>query len=97
MKTVKRKKKGDVSELIFYSLLISLPILQVVIFYFYVNFNSFTLVFKSYDSLTDSFYWSSQQIGLNFKQLWNDLRSMLLLNALKNSLIIAYLLVKLKT
>ena len=46
MNTLKRKFKGDKGELIFYSALVALPILQVLIFYFYVNFNSILMSFK---------------------------------------------------
>ena len=53
MRTKKIKRKGDISELIFYCCIIALPVLQVLIFYFYVNFNSITMSFKQYDTLQE--------------------------------------------
>ena len=84
MNTQKRKFKGDKGELIFYSLLVALPILQILIFYFYVNFNSVMLAFKEYDGGVD-FSWN---FGANFPDLWQDIKSLKLLIALKNSLIV---------
>ena len=46
MKTPKKVITRDKSELTFYCSLIALPILQVIIFYFYVNFNSVMMSFK---------------------------------------------------
>jgi hypothetical protein len=40
MRTTKTKRMGDKSDLIFYWCLVALPLLQIAIFYFYVNFNS---------------------------------------------------------
>lgn len=38
-------------ELVFYIAIMALPILQTLVFYFYVNFNSFLLAFQEYDGL----------------------------------------------
>lgn len=84
MKTLKRKFRGDIGELIFYSALIALPLLQIVIFYFYVNYNSVALAFKSY-SFEDGFYWD---FDANFPKFWLEVKSLKLLRAFKNSLII---------
>ena len=65
MNTLKRKFKGDKGELIFYSALIALPILQILIFYFYVNFNSVMLAFKEFDG--KDFIWNPDY---NFPTLW---------------------------
>ncbi|MBO7345693.1 MAG: sugar ABC transporter permease [Clostridia bacterium] len=46
------KKKGIDKKLLFYIMLISLPLLQYAIFYIYVNINSFVLAFTSTDALT---------------------------------------------
>ena len=85
MNTLKRKFKGDKGELIFYSALVALPILQVLIFYFYVNFNSVMLAFKEYSAEAKGFVWN---INANFPKLWFDLKTWKLLHALKNSLIV---------
>lgn len=84
MKALKRKFKGDIGEMVFYGALIALPLAQIAIFYFYVNFNSVMLAFKEFDG-KDSFIWN---FGANFPQLWLDLTDMTLLNALKNSFIV---------
>lgn len=38
-------------ELVFYIAIMALPILQTLVFYFYVNFNSFILAFQEYDGI----------------------------------------------
>lgn len=86
MKTTKIKRKGDISELIFYICIIALPLLQILIFYFYVNFNSLALAFKRYTGeITDTFVWDFK---VNFVDLMEDLTNNVLLDALKNSLIV---------
>ena len=86
MKETKVGNKGDRGELIFYCSLIALPILQVIIFYFFVNFNSVLMAFKSYDTINDTFYWD---IGANFTRFWNELtKTSILADAFKNSLIV---------
>ena len=84
MKTLKRKFRGDMGERIFYGALIVLPLLQIAIFYFYVNYNSIALAFKSY-TFEDGFYWD---FDANFPRFWLELKSLRLLRALKNSLIV---------
>lgn len=42
---------------IFYVCLLVLPIIQTLVFYFYVNFNTFGMAFQSYDSSTNKFVW----------------------------------------
>ena len=50
---VKKRKKGVFDgKLLFYCFLLSLPLLQYLIFYIGVNINSFFLAFTSYDKLT---------------------------------------------
>jgi ABC-type sugar transport system permease subunit len=86
MKTMKRKFKGEMGELIFYSALIALPLLQIAIFYFYVNFNSFLMAFQKY-TFKDGFTWNG---WTNFKNIWLDLTgpSSTLLKALGNSAVV---------
>ena len=84
MKTTNIKRKGDRGDLIFYSLLIALPLLQVVIFYFYVNFNSILMSFQRYDTLKNKFIWDA---GFNFSRFWKELTTTsILTDAFKNSL-----------
>lgn len=87
MKATNKKQKGDRGELIFYCCLVALPLLQVAIFYFYVNFNSILMAFKSYDRLSDTFYWD---FGANFSRFWQELtmKSSILIDAFKNSFIV---------
>ena len=75
MKLTKLKRKGmrDVGELIFYICLVALPILQVAIFYFYVNFNSFLMAFQKYEPLSMSANKFSWDGFTNFKLLWKKL------------------------
>ena len=86
MKATNKKQKGDRGELIFYCCLVALPLLQIVIFYFYVNFNSILMAFQSYDRLSDTFYWD---FGANFSRFWNELtKTSILIDAFKNSFIV---------
>ncbi len=86
MKATNKKQKGDRGELIFYCCLVALPLLQVAIFYFYVNFNSILMAFKSYDRLSDTFYWD---FGANFSRFWNEMtKTSILIDAFKNSFIV---------
>jgi ABC-type sugar transport system permease subunit len=86
MKTTTKKRKGDTSELIFYISLIALPILQVLIFYFYVNINSFTMSFKTYDTLKDKFEWAGL---VNSERLWYELtETTIIKDAFINSVVV---------
>lgn len=86
MQTIKKKRKGDTSELIFYCLLVALPVLQVTIFYFYVNFNSVLMSFKTYSTLENKFTWD---LGANFVRFWNELtETSILWDSFKNSFIV---------
>ena len=86
MQTHQKIRKGDMGERIFYCLLIALPVLQVAIFYFYVNFNSVLMSFKSYDTLANKFTWD---FDVNFVRFWSELtETSIIRDALKNSLII---------
>lgn len=72
-------------DMIFYASLVALPLLQWLIFYFMVNFNSFFLAFKSYTSLGNE-----QWVGFeNFRRAWSDLtlKNSNLSNAFINSLL----------
>ena len=78
-------KVRNAGELIFYSCLIALPLLQLLIFYVYVNFNSVFMSFQSYDTLTNKFTWD---FGVNFVRLWSEVKSSILIDALINSVAI---------
>lgn len=61
-----RKQK----QLIFYILLVALPVLQFCVFYIGVNINSFLLAFRNYDIETASYSWA----GLtNFSKVLQDI------------------------
>ena len=51
------KSKSERKRLLFYSLMIALPLAQVLIFYFGVNINSILLAFKQYDGTTGAYSW----------------------------------------
>ena len=58
------------TKLLFYICLLVLPLTQFLIFYVYVNFNSFVLAFESYDVFTNT----SKFVGFdNFEKIFNDL------------------------
>ncbi len=71
LKKLKRKGMRDVGELIFYCCLVALPLLQIAIFYVYVNLNSFIMSFQTYDRVAGTFTWDWGVF--NFTKLWNEL------------------------
>ena len=87
MKKQKSIQTAKRSDLIFYLCWIILPIIQFLIFYCVVNFNSFTLAFKKYNVNTGNFDWEG---FYNFKDLFRNLTlpGDPLPTALKNSLIL---------
>ncbi len=50
VETVKKKRKADRGGNIFYVVMMALPILQFIIFYIVVNFNSILLAFQNYNN-----------------------------------------------
>lgn len=85
MQTTKKRRITDKDDFIFYLALIALPILQVIIFYFYVNFNSVLLAFKKYDKINDTFIWNQ---CANFTKFWKEIKDGLFLTKLKNSFVV---------
>lgn len=78
-------KKYSKSEMIFYTLLISLPVIQVLIFYFGVNLNSFLLAFQKYDILNGTYSF----VGFdNFKWAIEMFKDPIFFHSFKNSLIV---------
>ena len=77
--------KKKYKDLIFYILLIAIPLAQFCIFYIYVNFNSVLLAFKRFDYDTGLY----RYVGVeNFARVFRDFASSELVSAsVKNSLI----------
>ena len=63
-------RSSKYKQLIFYCGFMALPIIQLIIFYFVVNFNSIMLAFKSYDTETGEFVWSGLS---NFRNIFSNL------------------------
>ena len=76
----RRRNKGDV---VFYSALMILPVIQILIFYFGVNFQTITMAFQRYDVYTDSFIWD---LKTNITQFLTDIQSIGFWAMIKNSL-----------
>lgn len=76
------KRKVLLRNSIFYVVMAGIPILQVIIFYIYVNFNSILLAFKTYDEATMSYKWlTGGEIFSNFKEFLNGLTTLPFLRA----------------
>ena len=87
-KTMLTKRKID-KKLIFYIACFALPVLQFLIFYIGVNFQSILLAFQKYDGKTTSFYFDKQDLWVNFQRVYEELtETETLLISLKNSLIL---------
>lgn len=85
-----KRKKTDWRELLFYTCLIALPLVQFAIFYVAVNFNVILLSFKSYDTLSGTYSWTLS----NFSRVWSELTSTTILrDALLNSLLVWFFVV----
>lgn len=84
--SLKSKKKID-KELVFCLLMVAFPVLQFIVFYIIVNFNSFLLAFQRFNGDLAEVKYSF--VGWeNFKTLWIDLTETTNMRAaLKNSLI----------
>lgn len=77
-------KKGDLT---FYCLILAIPLINLAVFYFYANANSFLLGLKSYDPSTGSFVFEGFTA---FKQAFNDLSSKLIRISFKNSVLVYF-------
>lgn len=89
IKTENGMSKKKRNELLFYIAFIALPIIQVIIFYIFVNFNSVLLAFKQYFNASDGVAAGYDFVGLDnfvkcFKNLFNE---MSLVYSLKNSFV----------
>lgn len=82
-------KKDKNRQLIFYIGWISIPLLQLAIFYFYVNANSILMAFQRYDVHTNGFKWAGlanfQNLIKSFTETGGALRISLI-----NSLVIFF-------
>ena len=79
----KGRSKFDRSGKIFYWAMIILPILQFLIFYVVVNFNSILMAFQEYNTLT----FQTKPSLANFAMWFTDKTLPTLVNCLKNSLL----------
>lgn len=85
-KRKKRKKKMDKGGTLFFATMMALPLIQFVIFYFVVNFNSIALAFQTY-TITDKGYGIAFAGFDNFLQIFHDWKTIpWLLNLIPNSL-----------
>ena len=66
-KQINMKKRGD---LIFFWSLLAWPLAFLAVFYFYVNINSFVLMFQRYDVDTRTYYFGD--IFYNFKRFFSE-------------------------
>ena len=82
MTSIKKRNKINVSEKLFFWLLVTLPLIQFAVFYVGVNFNSVLLAFKKYNAVDDTykFVWLD-----NFASVWKDVSGGTLLIMLGNS------------
>src|SRR5690554_4677561 len=92
-KNKKRKKSTKLSTIkiqkkIFYIAIVSLPLLQFLIFYVGVNLNSIILAFQSYDNITGQYSFAGFS---NFTKFFGDLGSQIhLRSSIGNSLLVYF-------
>ncbi len=75
MKTKEGLKNARIRKrFIFYCCVLALPVLQFIIFYIYVNFNSFVMAFTKYEGNPDGVGYINSFAGFDhFKTAWNRL------------------------
>lgn len=72
-KTQSKLKKKITPKLIFYALMMALPIVQFLIFYIGVNTQSFLFAFQQYDEPNGVFYFDWNNLFGNFVSIWEEL------------------------
>ena len=88
--TLLKKKKSVDKNLLFCLAVVIIPVIQFIIFYVIVNFNSFLLAFQK---VTENYGEKTYSFSLdNFRRLWLDLTETTnLIGALKNTLLTWFL------
>lgn len=76
------RNKGD---LLFYCLVLVIPLTQIAIFYFGVNFQSILMSFQTYSTNTDTFSWNPQ---INFQQFINEVKTTNFWIMMRDSLVV---------
>lgn len=85
----RRGKKFFTKDLLFYCLILAFPVLQFIVFYIIVNFNSILLAFKKYTFVEGTGFVESWCGFENFERVWKELTSESILgDAVKNSLFV---------
>lgn len=80
-----KKKRHSKADVTFYTLLMALPILQIVIFYFGVNFQSICMAFQNYDVYNNEYTW---EVSKNISRFVSDISVQGFWEMVKNSLIV---------
>ena len=84
--TLTNRNKRKLLKILFYACVVALPMLQFVIFYVAVNFNSILLAFQEYD-----FYGNSTYVGFdNFANVFEKLFKMEAFKTIAKNSAIAY-------
>ena len=78
MKTpvIPSQKKAFDKKLLFYIVLMALPVVQFCVFYIGVNFQSILMAFQRYDTLESKFYFLKEDIFANFKRIFQSPKQM---------------------
>lgn len=77
-----KRRHCDRKDLIFYWALLALPLVQIAIFYFGVNFQTILMAFQRYDAFTDSFIWD---VGTNVSKFLTEIKTPGFWEMMKNS------------
>lgn len=74
------------NQLVFYTCMLALPVLQFLVMYVYINFSSFAMAFQEYDYDLGYYTWHGFE---NFKNIFSDLKTETVFShALSNSLLV---------
>lgn len=77
-----KKRRHSKGNIIFYWALLALPLLQLLIFYFGVNFQTILMAFQRYDAFTDTFTWD---VKTNITKFLSDVTTPGFWTMMKNS------------
>lgn len=77
-----KRHRCDRRDLVFYWGLLALPLVQIAIFYFGVNFQTILMAFQRYDAFTDSFIWD---VGTNVSKFLTEIKTPGFWEMMKNS------------
>ena len=67
----KEIRNNKIKRFLFILMMIIVPVTNFLVFYFYVNFDAIMMAFKVFDATTSQYYYSFNNFGMVWNQLFN--------------------------